>query len=391
MPSTSVRRGLYWSEHTRTWHYEFRMQVLPGTKSRKFNGDTGHVREADARTWLAAFRGQLKDEAVGLRQAAPAVLTLRELVALFREKRGPAEKDGEGTLTPHTLRVVELRARLHWGALLDLPLTRITTAEVEDMRQRYLSGDGRRSKGGANKVVATLHTVLAWGVGRGLLAEVPFKVGKIKAQRQVKAVVWPEQQRAFLRASRACRNVDARVALATCLLMGLREAEALGLRWEWCDWLAGVYRVGKAKDFDVREVPMHPFWRRLLRLRWILAGRPAQGWILTAKDEAPHREGYLRKPTATTAAKLKLIGLHPHRLRASFATACWEVGASIAQIQAWLGHEDPSTSMLYIAKRALKGAEVQARCAAKAGWPIPLKSPKKSDPVPKHSKQSTKK
>ena len=372
MPSAKVRRGLYWSDKSKTWHYQIRVA------GRKYSGDSGCVIERDARVWLAEKRKAIRGAEVGMVTAAPAapVLTLAELVALYCQKRSGGDAR-EGVVTAHTLTVIQLRLRLHWAALAELPADQISTAEVEDMRQAYLAGEGRRSKGGANKVVASLVTVLSWAVRRGLLPVVPFKVEKLKAQKAVKAVVWPEQIRQFLRASRACRNTDSRMAMLGCLTMGLREGEARGLRWEWCDWTAQLYRVGRAKDRDVRAIPMHPFFYRVLRARWRALGRPSYGLVLKASDAAEHRAGYLRKPVATAARALHIVGLHPHRLRASFATACWEAGASIAQIQTWLGHENESTTMLYIVKRDLDGRQVQARVALASGYP----DPKPSKPV----------
>jgi len=44
-------------------------------------------------------------------------------------------------------------------------------------------------------------------------------------------------------------------------------------------------------------------------------------------------------------------GLHPHSLRATFATAHWEAGTPLSQITAMLGHRDPNTTMIYINQR----------------------------------------
>jgi integrase len=364
MPSPKVRRGIYWSERTKTWRYEFKLD------GQKYNGNTGHSNEKFARDWVVLKKAALKNAEVGILpdpEPPPPALTLARLVELYREKRSGGDP-GSGAITDHTLAVVELRMRLHWQDLADRPIDQITAADVEDLRQKYLTGEGRRSKGGANKVVATLRTVLGWAMQRGLVAAVPFKIPNLKQQKAVQAVVWPEQLRPFLRASRACRNADARLALMACLTMGLREGEALGLRWQWFDWTAQIYRVGEAKDRDVRAIPMHPLFRRVMRTRWLAQGKPHHGLVLPAEEEVPHHPGYLRKPVENTAHRLGIVGLHPHRLRASFATGAWEAGASIAQIQAWLGHEDPSTSMLYIVQRDLDGRQVQARAAEAAGW-----------------------
>lgn len=360
---------------------------------RPHKGDTGNAREAEARTWLTAYRKQVHDAKVGLMpppEAAPAI-TLADLVALYVEKRGPLEK-GEGAVTPHTLQALQLTLRLHWQPIAAKPIDQITTAEVEDMRQAYLAGDGRRTKGGANKIVSRLITVLRWAMGRGLLSEMPFQIARMRYQKPIKAIVWPEQQRAFLQASRKCRHADARLGLLAGLTMGLREAEILGMRWEWFSWTAQIYQVGLAKDMEPRAIPMHPVFYRVMRTRWISRGKPTKGLVLHTADDAPRHPGYLRKPTDTTARAMGIVGLHPHSLRASFATAQWEAGATIAQLQGWLGHEDAATTMLYIVKRDLPGREIQRRVASRAGWPepkpVPVQSPKTKPKSLKRSKHA---
>lgn len=388
MPSTPIKNGLYWSDQTETWHY---LITIFGDKK---GGDTGCPIWPAAVSWLDAEKTRLRKLRAG--GHAEPKLTLAELVVLYVKKRGGSDNK-ETPVTSHTLKVIQLRMRLHWQELADLPIDRITTAEVEDMRRRYLEGKGRRSKGGANKVVASLTTVLGWAVRRGLLAEMPFKLDKIKFQKPVKTIVWPEQQREFLRHARACRNVDSRLIMLGCLTMGFRPAESIGLHWEWFDWRGGAYRVGEAKDMDPRKIPLHPVFRRVLRTRWLAQGKPAHGLVFRAKDGEAHRPDYLRKPVETTARHMKILGLHPHWLRASAATAWWENGASIAQIMLWLGHEDASTTMLYIVKRDLEGQEIQSRCAKACGWPvappktenaIPHHAPNKPTPTPKRRKKA---
>ena len=387
MPTLKKRklnRGLWWSDDSKTWHYEIKVNNQP------YKGDTGHAIFGEAQDWKAAKKRTIKDAEVGILPPAPPpapAITLAELVALYRLKRGGTDKK-ETAVTSHTLAAIELSLRLHWKGLAATPIDQITTAEVEDMRQRYLEGRGRRSKGGANKMVARLITVLAWAVRRGLIKELPFKLDKLKFQKQVKAIVWPEQQRPFLRASRACRNADARLAMLGCLTMGFREAEATGMRWEWFDWTAQIYRVGKAKDMEPRAIPMHPVFRRVMRTRWLYQGKPHQGLALKTKKGEPHFAGYLKKPVANTARRMKIVGLHPHWLRASAATAWWESGASIAKIMLWLGHEDAATTMLYIVKRDLDGRQIQVRAAQAGGWPVPVESPEKKPESPKRRKKA---
>lgn len=81
--------------------------------------------------------------------------------------------------------------------------------------------------------------------------------------------------------------------------------------------------------------------------------------------------------------KPKIHGLHPHVLRATFATAHWEAGTPLSLITAMLGHEDPQTTMGYIRQRARDAKKAQTKVAESMGLaPSPSRVPRK----PKHAK-----
>jgi len=376
MPSTKVRRGLYWSEFTKTWHYEFRFE------RKKKNGDTGHASEKAARVWLAAFRGSLKNQQVGLPTGAPA-LTLRKALAAWR-------KAYLGVSSDHHVVNVTRAVELHATALLDTPIDQIRLRDLEQLRSAYLHSTGlghngsklRHSEGGANKMLFHLRTVLLYCAKHGLgPREVP-RLEPLEAQEGAQGIVWPEHVQAFVAEAwkggkdhKAKERLVPHSATALCLMLalGLREAEALGARWEWLDERRQVYVVGKAKNRKLREVPL-PHWlaRQLANLR-TAEGGPARGLILPAGvdrkgRQLPHVSGFTTKPVARCAAVLKISGLTPHRLRATFATAHFEAGTPLTQIQQMMGHADPETTMGYIVQRPKDQAEAQERVARAMGF-----------------------
>ena len=71
-------------------------------------------------------------------------------------------------------------------------------------------------------------------------------------------------------------------------------------------------------------------------------------------------------------------GLHPHRLRASFATTHFEAGTPLSQIQQMMGHEDPETTMRYIVQRPKDQAVAQERVSELMGFKSPF-SPAPAD------------
>lgn len=384
MPSSNVRRGLYWSETTHTWHYEFRLKVPGAEKSEKFNGDTGQVIEADARIWLAAFKKRLHDEAVGLQpQAGQPSPALRRGLALWLAAHEACSEGHQANVR----RAVEIHAK----HLLDTPMDQIREEDLELLRVRYLKETGHgfqgaelpHSEAGANKAVHHVRLVLTWCGQRGHAPAVAPKIKPLNAQGKVKAVVWPEQVQAFLaeadrggydHAAIGPRMIPhSATAIRMMLGLGLREEEALWARWEWLDTRRQVYVAGKTKGGRVREVPI-PSWlaEHLEGLRALQKG-PKKGLILPAgldddDQQVPHDRLFTTKPVARVAAVLKIVGLTPHRLRATFATAHWELGTPLSQIQQMMGHKRPETTMKYIVARPKDQAEAQEKVAKAMGF-----------------------
>lgn len=372
-----LRGGLYRNEGGRFWLYEYRWKGV------KYKGSTGCDRYDAARTWLKLFRERQAMAEVGMVNRDP--VTLGKLHTLWVEECG-------GHLAPSTLKITELRLRLHLAELRNLPCAEITAELVGRARARYLAGVDparhiRRSPGGANKMVATLHDLLGWGVRRAYLKSMPFKLEKLGVQQKVPAIVWPEQVPAFLAAvQKGEKTPHASLAVLLQLVLGLRENEALGARWEWLDLRRGVYQVGQAKNRKVREIPCPPPLLVHLEALHVAEGKPTHGLILPAEDGLPRRAQYSKKPLQRAARTLGIIGLTPHRLRATFATTHFEAGTEISQIQQMMGHGHPSTTMGYITMRPKGQAEAQDRVSKLMGLEgaVPVESPTKK-PKPRRS------
>ena len=377
MKPRKLRRGLWFSEKTKTWHYEFKHEGQP------YKGDTGHALEKDARNWKAKKIEALKNLEVGLDPPkAPAPTLAKALVEWCEAHQGVSSDRHVVNVT----RAVEL----HAAALLDTPIDAITLRDLEKLRSAYLLGTGTgyhearltHTEGGANKALFHLRLVLTW-CGKHDLGprEVP-RLAPLAAQEGAQGIVWPEQVQAFLaEAWKGGQDHKAKVrqlphsATAICLMLGLglRENEALGARWEWLDTRRQVYVVGRAKSRRLREVPL-PDWlaRHLAQLR-ATQGHPARGLILPASldeegKQIPHGPGFTTKSVVRCAAALKIIDLTPHRLRATFATTHFETGTKITQIQQMLGHRDPATTLRYIVQRPKDQAEAQELVAAAMGF-----------------------
>jgi integrase len=343
----------------------------------KFKGAVIH--ESTGCEHKAAAELVLKRRREDLALRAAGLLSSRDLPTLEETLKSWCGAQ-EGVMVPAHIGNVRSAILLHMRSLLPMRLDEITTPTVESARADYLRSKGRgyragqnewelsHTPGGANKIVQHLSSVVGWAVSQGWIESRPFNLKPLKAQEQVKAVVWPEQVPALLKAADEGRNEHSASAIRMMIGLGLREEEALGSRWEWLDQRRGVYIVGASKSRKLREIPVPEWLFAHLVSIWSERGNPTTGFILLAKDGQPHRKGYTEKPVDRCAERLGIVGLHPHRLRATFATAHFEAGTPLSQIQQMLGHRDPETTLRYIVQRPHDQAEAQKKVAKSMGF-----------------------
>lgn len=367
----------------RVYHYHFTLY------GRTFGGSTRCEHRNSAEAWLQRYRENLAMEKVGLRTAQALPTLAQTLDEWTRAQTGAAAE--------RHLVNVRSSLELHLQELLPLSLDEISTEIVENARAAYLNGKGRghrpgqegeweldHSMGGANKVIQNLGSVVGWAVRRGTLAKMPFKLAPLKPQPAVEPVLWPEKVQAFLAEADQGHKLlihpfpHAATAIRLMLQLGLREAEARGARWEWLDRRRQVYTVGMAKSRELREIHVPAaLMDHLDRVLGPTTALPA-GLIIPAQDGQQHRPGFTAKPVERCAALVGVPGLHPHRLRASFATTHFEAGTPLSQIQQMMGHEDPETTMRYIVQRPKDQAAAQERVSELMGFKAPI-SPAPAD------------
>jgi integrase len=120
-----------------------------------------------------------------------------------------------------------------------LPLARLAPQDVQAFQKRMLA------KGLAPRTVQYMHAVLRRGLGQalrwGLVARnVALQVDAPRVSRIEVRPLTPEQVRAFVEVARGDR-LEALYTVA--LALGLRQGEALGLRWDDVDLEAETLRV----------------------------------------------------------------------------------------------------------------------------------------------------
>jgi integrase len=142
-------------------------------------------------------------------------------------------------------------------------------------------------------------------------------------------------------------------------MTGLRQGELLGLRWRDVDWAAqkirvvrpyvrGKFRTPKSRTSS-RAVPMADRVGRELELLFQASAYQAEDDLVFGH---PHTGHPLERSQISKRFKraLKRAGVREvrfHDLRHTFGTRCAAAGVPLRTLQAWMGHADIKTTMVY--------------------------------------------
>ncbi len=129
---------------------------------------------------------------------------------------------------------------------------------------------------------------------------------------------------------------------------GLRVSEVVGLKTDDVDLVRGVIRI-VGKRGRTRYVPIGTETRE--RIREFMCLRPAGevGYLFQSHRPGSHLSTrYVQLRFRELQGRCpNLVGLTPHSLRHSVATHLLEDGATIRDIQVFLGHQQLATSQIY--------------------------------------------
>src|ERR1039458_529472 len=112
------------------------------------------------------------------------------------------------------------------------------------------------------------------------------------------------------------------------LLMGLRESEALRLRWDGFSGDGDYYAPARSKSGKAQMIPVAAEVRR------VLEGAPRKSeWVIPGRAGSIHLKGYTRGVVKAAGEVIGKTNLTPHRLRASCATIVAAFGAGAHQVR----------------------------------------------------------
>ena len=311
-----------------TYHYCLRVH------GRQYKGST---RAHDLKTAKKVLEEKRQEAILGKSVRPTVIPTVVELVQDWMNSR-------RSSASPKHLQSVELMSRL-WIApsLGKQPIDRVTTGMILEIRARLL--DAGRSMETANHLLRVIKLLWNHAVTAGYIEAVPFKVKPLRVQKKPRPIIPASRFQEFLSAIDAATDEPhVRVLLRVMVGMGLRESEALGMRWSWFSSDQRAYQIGIAKGKEARVLPVPNWlWRAIFEMPLTLSP-----WVFPAKDGERHRPHYCTKALQRVCDELSLGRVTQHRLRASFATNLEQSGAPVTAIQEMLGHKDLKTTCGYL-------------------------------------------
>lgn len=255
-----------------------------------------------------------------------------------------------GDLAPRTQ--TDYRRVIDWLKPIEgMPLAQLDSAFLLALRDRAFAAHKRRF---ANYVVQVVGLISKWGAPRKFPV-VPTVAPKLKRSKGAPVAnrPWTSSE---LAAVLAAAPAGIRAAVALGAFAGLREADALSLRWD--AYRDGALALRQAKTGE-------PIWM------------PAHTTLRAALEDLPHREGVIVRgaqgrpltPAGFRALFFRLLralreagsvgeGLTYHGLRHTVATALAEAGAGTRDIMAITGHQTEAMVATYV-----RGADNRRRAA----------------------------
>lgn len=311
-----------------TYHFCFRVH------SKQYKGST---RARDIQTAKKVLDEKRKEAILGKTLRPTTIPTVTDLVQDWLNSR-------RSSASAKHLQSVELMSRI-WitPSLGKEPINRVTTGMILEIRAKLL--DAGRSMETANHLLRVVKLLWNHGVSAGYIEAVPFKVKPLRVQKKPRPIIPASRFQEFLSAIDATTDEShVRVLLRVMVGMGLRESEALGMRWDWFSNDQKTYQIGVAKGKEARVLPVAEWlWRSIHEMPLTLSK-----WVFPAKDGGCHRPHYCTKALQRVCDELALGRVTQHRLRASYATNLEQAGAPVTAIQEMLGHKDLKTTRGYL-------------------------------------------
>jgi integrase len=344
------------------------------TKRRRGNGEGSIFQRAGRTGWFAAVtqNGRRKTyhdvTRQGVARQLAAALAAKERGQLVTTASQPLgdyltstwlEQFVRPSVRPRTFISYEAVLRLHIVPRLGKTrLDRLAPAQVQQLlNDKLASGLSPRS---VDYIRQVLKTALAKAIELQLISRNVAKLASVRVETREVQPFTPVEARAFLAAVRG-DHLEALYGVA--LAVGLRQGEALGLRWSDVDLDDGLIHVRYQLQRLDGRLQLRPVKtdksRRTVALpasivsklqehrRRQLAERPAigDGYVFASVDGSPLDAGNVRRAYKAVLRAAGLPDKRFHDLRHATATLLLIQGTPMRVVMALLGHSQISLTM----------------------------------------------
>jgi integrase len=243
----------------------------------------------------------------------------------------------------------------------DTPVADLTRENIERfMLQKLREGSAAKS---VRNWLGLLHGILAYAEREG---HIPANPAKHVAKPQV---VESDPDLKFLNLEELDKLLEAvpgddlgqmeRTLYLAAAMTGLRQGEALALRWRDIDWVASRIRVRRAYvrgEFNSpksarssRSVPLADKVARELERHFQRSAYQGDGDLVFSHPHTgrPYDRSKLLKRFKKARDRAKVTPVTFHGLRHTFGTRMAAAGVPMRTIQEWMGHRDFATTLKY--------------------------------------------
>ncbi len=224
----------------------------------------------------------------------------------------------------------------------NLPLRRFNTILVEQLQTDLMNRGLKNSS--CNKILNTLKHMFTKAVEWEMIeSEVLKRIRKIKLLREGKRLRYlsKEECQALIN---GC-DPHLKPIVLTALNTGMRKGEILNLRWEQVDLRHGFILLDITKNGERREIPINKTLEAAFLDKSIIRRLDVPYVFYDPDTGKPYRD--IKHSFTSACKRAKIIDLHPHDLRHTFASHLVMAGVDLTTVSRLLGHKDIKMTLRY--------------------------------------------
>jgi integrase/recombinase XerC len=243
---------------------------------------------------------------------------------------------------------------------------------VSDVTQKTVKSyiremSGWYMKSSISRKLSALRSFFSFAAELGIISNNPMKAIKgVTAPRPLPKAVSEETINKMLELAKKSKNPERDTLIFELLYgAGLRISELVALKWEHID-NESMWLIVSGKGDKQRRVPFGRFAASAIDEVYKKYGKTTDYILPDESGSKPINVRTVHRIVTGIAKKSGSFSVTPHVLRHSCATHMLEGGASLRFIQEFLGHENLSTTQIYLTISASRMKESYAKSHPRA-------------------------